>query len=466
MRLFFARLAVAALLLTTVSCVDDGPDFIWLRVVHAIPDAPSLRASFDDYVFRRDLVFSLATPEAGESRLGSFGFSTGITVRHFDPTGLAGVPLLTQEVPVEIDSTSTVVLAGTFDTPEAIVVLAPRLKRPLPTLTFQFVHAALAQGPLDVYVTEPDTPLTSTAPLATIDPRGASGIATVPFGELRIRLTPAGSFDLLYDSGELLFPQSTAATGPGSQWLFTVSPDRTPGASPLFLIGSAGQVSLRFFDVRSEAALRAYHGAPSLPVADLVAAAEPDRLLYEGVEYQGRTPVLSAPTGIYPLEFRVPGAEESASASLPRQFVRGQEYTALLYETSEFLSIIYNESSHRSISTEARIRLGNLSRNSKFFSLYFSATDTDSTNVENLFYRDLFPGVVSIHLPRLPGTVYLTVTERFYTTAAEAANAEETIVYGPMPLELAGGDVLTWLFFPPEEEGQPEIFIMFDDQLP
>jgi trimeric autotransporter adhesin len=466
MRLFFSRLAVAALLLTTVSCVDDGPDFIWLRVVHTIPDAPALRVTYDDYVFQRDVIFTQATPELGESLRGSSGSTAEVTVRYFDPAGLSAAALLTEEVPVERDSTSTVVLAGTFDAPEAIVVLAPRLKRPLPDVTFQFVHAALDEGPLDVYVTAPDTPLTSTTPVATLAPRAASAIATVPFGALRIRLTPAGSLDLLYDSGELLFPQNTASTGPGSQWLFTVSPDRTPGLPPIVLVGSSGQVALRYFDVRSEAVLRAYHGAPSLPVAELVAAAEPARLVYEGLEYQDRTPVLSTPTGTYELQFRAPGAEESASTSLPRQFVRGQEYSAFLYATAEELVILYNESSSRSTGTEARIRLGNLSRTSKFFSFYFSATDTDPVDPRNLFYRDLFPGITSLHLPRLPGNVYLTVTERFYTTAAEAADAEETIVYGPMPLELAGGDVLTWLFFPPEEENGPEVFVMFDDLVP
>jgi trimeric autotransporter adhesin len=466
MRQFFSRLAVAALLLTTVSCVDDGPDFIWLRVVHSIPDAPAVRATFDDFVFRRDTFFGLATPESGESLLGSAGSSTEITVRYFEPAGLSAEVLLTAEVPVERDSTSTVVLAGTFDAPEAIVVVAPRLKRPLAELTFQFVNAALDEGPLDVYVTAPDTPLTSAAPLATLAPRAASAITTIPFGALRIRLTPAGSLDLVYDSGELAFPQSTAATGPGTQWLFTVTPDRTPGVAPIFLIGSAGQVALRYFDVRTEAVLRAYHGGPSLPVADLVAATEPPRLLYEGLEYRGRTPVLSTPTGAYQLQFRAPGSEEPASGSLARQFLRGQEYSAFLYATAEGLAILYNDSSSRSIGTEARIRLGNLSRTSKYFSFYFSASDTDPVNPENLFYRDLFPAVISPHLPRLPGNVYLTVTERIYNTAAEAANAEETIVYGPMPLELAGGDVLTWLFFPPEGEDQPEVFVMFDDLVP
>ncbi|MEI2421045.1 DUF4397 domain-containing protein, partial [Arthrospira platensis SPKY2] len=151
MRQFLSRLAVAALLLTTVSCVDDGPDFIWLRVVHSIPDGPIVRASVDEYVFQRDLIFSQATPEVGDSLLGSSGSSAVMTVRYFDPRALSTEVLLTVNVPVERDSTSTVVLAGTFDAPEAIVLLAPRLKRPLPDLTFQFVHAAPDQGPFDVY---------------------------------------------------------------------------------------------------------------------------------------------------------------------------------------------------------------------------------------------------------------------------------------------------------------------------
>jgi trimeric autotransporter adhesin len=462
----FARLAAAAfLILTTAACGSgDGPEFFWFRAVHTMPDTPTLRVSYDRYVFRRDIGFGNATDEGGESLLG--GPTARLTARYLGFNGAVQDTLFSLDVPVEEGSTSTVVFAGTFDAPEAITIVSPRLKRPLAAVNFQFVHAALDAGPVDVYVTPPDTELTATAPSVTLQPRGYSDNFEVPFGTTRIRVTPAGSLDVLMDSGDLDFAEQATSTGPGSQWLFTVAPSPVAGPSPILLIGSTGRVSLRFFDADTPAAVRAVHGSPNAPPVDLVLAAEPDTVLLTGLEYTARSPVVAATPGPASLEFRVAGTAEAIATLENQTLIQGLEYSAFLVGTLEEANIALRIVPVPSAVTEARLRFANLAPDSKFFSVYLTESAEEERQPTNLFVRDLRFGAITNHLAYSPGNFFLTITERFYETSADAANAEETVVFGPTPVELLGGDVLTWAFFAPENEGEPEVLLKYDDRMP
>jgi hypothetical protein len=467
MRQLLARLAAVVLILSSTACeFGDSPDFTWLRAMHAMPDSPALRVSFENYVFRRDVSFGTGTTEGGESLLSSAGPTARLTVEFRAPDGTTGGTLLNRDVPVQKDATSTVILAGSFDDPETIIVVTPRLPRPLSAIHVQFAHAALELGAMDVYVTAPDTALTSTAPIATVQPRGHTEILQIPFGDTRIRLTPAGSLDVLMDSGELDFREVEGTTGPGMQWLFTVSPSVLAGPSPVLLIGSTGRQTFRFLDAGTPAALRAVHASPDAPAADVVAG-DPQVTLFSGLEYRARSPLLAAPAGDdVLLGFRVAEPEGELIVAAEEELVQGEEYSAFLIGALEDAEIRVATSQTRSIVTEAKVRFANLAPEAKFFSIHLTSTEGEVLAAGNRLLRDLRFGVVSSHLVRPPGNYFLTITERFFEQPADAADAVESIVFGPTPLELVGGDVLTWVFFAPENEGEAEVLERFDDRLP
>ncbi|MFU8821304.1 MAG: DUF4397 domain-containing protein [Gammaproteobacteria bacterium] len=468
MRHWFQRLIAIGLILSIAACGgSDGPAFTWLRVMHAMPDTPTVRARFEDFVFVRDVAYGIASDEGGESLLESANNIARLTATYQGPGGAVGGTLLTQDVPMAEDSVSTVIFAGSFDAPEAFTVVTPRLKRPLGSLYVQFAHAALDLGAVDVYVTAPDTELTATAPLATIQPRGASDVLEIPFGDTRIRLTPQGSFDLLMDSGTQAFPENDLATGPGTQWLFVVTPSIVPGPSPVFLVGSTGRLSFRFLDAGTPATVRAIHALQDAPAADLVVATDPPATLFSGLEYRDRSPVLASPPGDAPLQFLVsPGADLIAELT-GRELGIGLEHTLFLIGPAEQPTVLFNTSQPRSVATESRLRFANLAPDSKFFSIYLTTTEDEAERIAaNRLFRDLRFRVSSDHVVRAPGDYFLTITERFFESAADAADAVETVVLGPTPLALAGGDVLTFVLFAPANEGEPEVLIQFDDRMP
>lgn len=466
MRQFLVRLAGLALILSTAACGGaSGPEFVWFRAMHAMPDGPGLRASYEDFAFRRNLAFGLATDEVGESLLSASDSSALLTVEYKQSDGTIAGTLLTLDVPVEKDSMSTVIVTGWFDAPETITIVTPRRPRPLAALYFQFAHAAPGIGALDVYVTAPETELSATAPLATIQPLGHSASVEVPFGDTRIRLTAAGTLDLVMDSGELSFPEATTSTGPGAEWLFVARHSLTGGPSPVSLMATTGRDNVTYHDMDTPATVRAVHAAAEVAAVDLVAATDPATPVYAGLEYRQRSPVVAAPPGKYNLEFRL---TENAAVVASREFelFRGNPYAAFLITTDEGDGVLLSDSPARSVANEARTRFGNLAPDSEFFSIYLTSTETEERGDENRLVFDMRFGTITPYLARPPGQYFLTLTERFYETIAEAEDAVETVTLGPLPIELTAGEVQSLLLFAPEEGSQTEVLEVFDDRLP
>jgi hypothetical protein len=478
---FFARLVTVALILATASCGGDGPDFTWFRAMHAMPDGPALRAYYDDYVFRRTLEFGQASNEVGESLLEGTGSVAHLTVEHIGLGNQADGTLLTSDVPVAKDSISTIIFAGSFHAPQLLTVVSPRRDRPLAALHFQFAHAAPALGALDVYVTAPDTELSATAPLATVQPMAHSDSLQVPFGKSRIRLTHGGTLDVLFDSGERDFPESEASTGPGAEWLFAVAPSVVAGPSPVSLIGSSGRAALSIIDAGTTPTLRAVHAAADIAPVDIYsveieideesneASRGAETLLYSGLEYFQRSPQVPALVGVADLDFRIAGEAGEGQDPVGTRRVAlatGTEYAFFLLGTSEDVRMALATTDARSIASLAKIRLANLAPDSEFFTFYLTDSEDQDYATGSVLGRDIAFGAVTGHLVRRPGEYYLTLTERFYENASGAADAEETVTIGPIPFTLTGGEVVTLALFPPEAQDGPEQLQIFDDLAP
>ncbi|MFU8896114.1 MAG: DUF4397 domain-containing protein [Gammaproteobacteria bacterium] len=464
MRLRFALLTVIVLMLGTASCSGDGPDITWLRAMHAIPDGPSVRVTYDDKVFRRIVSFGNATNEGPETLLG--GTSARMTAEYFQPRNVVGGTLLTLDVPVQVDAVSTVIFAGRFDAPEAMTVVTPRRERPLGALYFQFAHATPTLGPLDVYVTEPDTELTSTAPIATIEPLGYSDSIEVAGGAIRIRLAPAGTFDLVFDSGTVNVAEQEGVAGPAGEWLFAVAPGVTTGASQLTLIGNSGRASTTFRSVAAPAVVRAFHASVDAPAVDIVANTAPENLLFGNLEYGARSPLFAAPSGEYEVEFRAAGQPDSSIAARDVILAPDAEFAMFLVEPRETANIIVAESQTRSVANEAKLRFAHLSPESEFFTVYLTGSEDEPRSPVNRLLTDQRFSQVSGFASILPGEYFITYTSRIFDPLLGPADTPETVVFGPTPLELAGGDVFTFAIFPPPAAGETEILRQFDDRMP
>lgn len=463
MRKILAGLVTAVLLAALPACTGDGPDYTWLRAMHAVPDAPNMRVTFEDFVFRENIGFGTTTLERIQSLLEENGDSARFTAEFFSADGTAGGVLTSIDVPIAQDTTSTVVLGGRFDAVEPVVVVKPRRPRPLSSLYFQFAHAATALDALDVYVTRPDVDLTAAAPLASVEPLGYSPSIEVPFGATRIRLTIAGTLDVIYDSGERQFDESTLSTGPGIEWLFAVMESVVAGPSPVFLLGDSGRGSVTLLDVDTPATTRAIHAIPSLGAVDMEALTDPPETLLAGLEFGQRSAQVPVPSDEFLLGFRALEAPEEPLASISVATARGQESLAVLIAGETGETILYTPTLARSVVSEARVRFAHLAPAGDLVSVFLAETAEEALSDENRLLFNQSPGSLVGHLPVTPGTYFLTLTTR---PVSDPADPTDPVLIGPLEIELAGGDVVTLALFAPQVEGEPESLQILDDTLP
>lgn len=463
MQRILSRLLVAALFASLVSCTGDGPTYTWLRTMHVVPDAPNLRATFDDFVFRENMPYGTSTDSRLQSLLDRNNGVAPMTLEYFGPDGTAAGTLLTLDVPVAQDTVSTVIMAGSFEAVEPLVVLTPRRERPLDRLYFQFAHAAPGQEALDVYVTEPEVELTATAPLATVQPLAHTDSFEVPFGTLRLRLTRAGTLDVVMDSGELAFEPDTQSTGPGVEWLFAIAPSVAPGPSPFFVLGSTGRSSVSVFDAGTPAVIRAIHAGAGIGAVDLEALTDPTEVLYSGLEFGQRSPLVAAPEGEFALGFRALAAPDAPLASANVTTARGSESLAVLVGSSESARVRLATTSARSIASEARLRFAYLAAEGPLVSVYLTQSEDEPLSNDNRFLFIRPAGDITAHLPRTAGDYFLTLTTR---PADDPADDTEPVLVGPLALNLVNGDVFTLALFPPASEGETATLQVLDDLLP
>ncbi len=440
----------------------DGPGITFVRGVNAVPDSPPLEGALTDYVVAPSVTYPRATNFSVESFEDNSTRRT-LVVRPVLPQNEKGDPVLEQEVTLVRDTEATLVLYGSLDAMRVLPVETPRRLRPLDRLYIQFAHVAESIGTVDIYATAPDTELSSTAPLFTLAAENYTDSVEVPFDDLRIRMTREGTLDVVFDSGTIDF-EDDPNRDDGEELVLSIIDTRTPGASPVKLLGATHTGgSIIFSDENGLAGLRVVHAAQGTGPFDVVAGDDFASPLATDLSYTQAGTMAAAPRGTVNLNFTVPGSTTEFVFEEQVTLTADSDHTLWLLGEPDSLAALTVEADRRSIATEARLRLVHVAPDGDFFSLYLGEAAANPPDEEDLEFVDTRFGQATGYRAFNPGDYVLTLTERFYTTAEDREDAEETVVIGPLDLALAGGDVITLLILPPETPGGPEVLQIYDD---
>jgi hypothetical protein len=199
----FWKFAVAALsAFAVMGCAGSSDDHdARIRFVHASPDAPNVdifvndRAEFTNVpyfasgeIFRRE----------GRANVQINATGTSTTVIDADLDFLEG-------------RFYTILAADRLASIAPIVVNDPDEGPGSGNTRVRLVHASPSAGTVDIYVTAPDAPLPGTPTLASVPFKAVSDALTVPSGQYRVRITPAGNPGVIaIDTGALTFPSNSA----------------------------------------------------------------------------------------------------------------------------------------------------------------------------------------------------------------------------------------------------------------
>ena len=445
----------AVLLLTACSSDNDSPGFestdprvpetSMLRVVHASPDAPKV-----DILAGGAILNGL---ENVDYQVASGVFTVNatvypVTVNAKTPSGV--VEVLSASLTANADALTSVIAVGSVaDNTLEILALATMPDMSVSgTTQLQVVHAAPLAPTVDIHVTAPDvTTLSSATVLATAAYKDATGLVSVASGDYRIRITPAGSDTVVFDSG-------TVALASEEMLLIAATQNVGPGDSPVSLVVAGKTGAVTILDVNTPADLRVIHAVADAPAVDVIA--NNALTLFDGAPFLGVTDYASVTADTYLVDV-VADADNSvvviddASVTLEA----GKTYTAIAHNTLADIGLDLVMDMPRRVATEAQVRIFHASPAAGSVDIYVTADGviTDATPA--------FSGV-PFSYGMLAETGYVALTAGDYHVTVTPTGTKDIALETGM-LTLSANMIYTALAVDAVDGGGPVQLILADD---
>jgi hypothetical protein len=414
-----------------------------VRVVHASPDAPTVDIILD------------GTP-----------VSSKLDIDYQDASAWVEIPANTYDIAVEAnlpgddanvlalsatlagDQTYTIIAIGSVaqGTLEALLVENTLIAVTEGNVRAQVVHAAPNAPEVDVYVTAPDTVLSTEQPLATLAYRAFTGQVEVPAGDYQIRITPAGSTTVVFDSGALSLEA-------GSDLLISATQNVVTGSSPVSLVIATGAGSATLLDKDTPAAIRAVHGVADAPAVDIIA--NNALTLFDGAAFKGATGYIEVGAGDYLIDVAA-DADNSVVVidDAPISLTAGMRYTAVANNTLENIDLDLIIDTPRKIATAAQVRIFHASQATPNVDIYVTADG-------NIAYVSPAFSNVPYATGALAETGYVQLPAGDYiVTVTPTGTKTEAIETGV--LSLVAGEIYTAFAVDGDMEGDAPQLILLD----
>jgi hypothetical protein len=215
-------LILAAAAVTACGDDNNGPQGQGrLRIVHLSPDAPPV-----DVVLDGDTVLTNTPYRAASDYLDA---SAGGHTLQISEAGTTNT-LLDEDVSVADGTDYTVLVADTLADLEAITLTDDNDPPPSGKIKVRAIQGAPSAPPaVDIYVTDPGADLTNATPVATdVEFGDVSPYIDADAGSFQVRVTRAGTKDVLIDSGALTLESGQVRTA--------IAVDAEGGGAPFDLL--------------------------------------------------------------------------------------------------------------------------------------------------------------------------------------------------------------------------------------
>ncbi len=414
-----------------------------VRVVHASPDAPTV-----------DIIVN-GTPVDAKLDIDYQDATAWLAIAPdtYDIAVEANLPgddanVLSLSTTLVSDQTYTVFAIGSVadDTLEALVVENTLTAVTNGNIRAQVVHAAPNAPDVDVYVTAPNVELSSEQPLATLSYKAFTGQVEVPAGDYQIRITPAGSTTVVFDSGTL----SLVA---GSDLLISATQNVATGSSPVSLVVATGEGSTTLLDKDSPAEIRAVHAVADAPAVDIIA--NNAITLVDGASFKDATDYIEVAAGDYLIDVAADADNsvvviDDAAITLNA----GMRYTAIANSTLENIDLDLIVDMPRKIATAVQVRIFHASQATPNVDIYVTA-DGEIADVSPAFSNIPYAKgpLVETGYVQLPAGDYVVTV----TVTGTKNKAIETGV-----LSLAAGVIYTAFAVDGDMEGNAPQLILLD----
>ncbi len=432
-----------------------------VQVIHASADAPAVNVLVNGAVpdGLDDVPFAVASPFLS-LQPGEISVAVNAILADGSEVEVLAVPELVLEsniayTAIAAGSTAGLLAAGANEL--QLFLLTRPVAATIDGVRLQVLHGSPSAPEVDVYVTAPGAALEGAATFAFGE---VLDLGTVPAAEYQIRVTPAGSDTIVFDSGAVALPDGAD--------LSVIAVDNTgPGASPVALLAVFADgtvVELRDGGAAAPAGLTAVHNAVDAPtvcvVADDATTAEVERVeLFAGVPFRGFGYLGEVPPGSYLVGLEVfdevTGCAGTSVVTFADaiDFTPGAEATGIVAGSlATSLQLLPLADDLRPIATAARVRIVHGSEATPAVDIYVVAPGADITDPA------ITPAFAGVEFGASTGFVSLPPGEYdlFVTLAGDTTPA--IAVPGAV---FDGGDVITVIASDPAgEETAPGLIVI------
>lgn len=440
----YRTLFLPALCAALIGCSDTGREEATgkgnIRAINAVVGAPDV-----DFLIE-------------ERALGNVAYKSSMAVQQYDDLGydfrfqvsLPGssdpVVLDRQFLDVERDRDYVFVLDGTVDDPDMFLWddALRQWDESETVFEMRFAHLSDTLGEIDVYFQAPDTDPVAGNQVATLANGERSDVMEFPEGEYRLTLTPAGDPQtILYRSAD----REIAAASTDVMIAFDPDPSLTGDVNVRHVSGAGASSELT--DPRFRAQARFIHAAFGTGNVDVAEAGEFSPPLVADLAFGESTADVDLAGGETEYTFTAAGNMGATLLEETLTNTTGLHYTRILAGPPDDLAVINQTASRRPFATNPRLGIIHAASNFEELDVYLLPAGEPITD-NNPGSSDVPFGTAS-SLSSLQSDNYeLTLT----------LPDEDTIVGGPVALDLAAGDVVQALFLDTADPNVAEIVLL------
>ena len=341
---------------------DDGPiigpvepevESSQLRLTHASADAPAVNVYLDGALALEGVEFKqssgLVELDAGDVEVEVRGLlPDGSELTVIGPVTLS----LEEGVRTDVLAIGDLLNGDGGINIEARVLDPVEIEDAVSDVRVSVIHAAPAVGQVDIYVTAPGDELSSASPITAAFGDAAGPVNLMPDTEYRVRITPAGSATVAFDSGTLSFPAGTELLVAAVENTYGV------GASPVTLLAVGADGASEVLDAATGGAVRVVHNSADTPPVDVLVdgAAVLDAVPFTAASAYGD---LQAPAGTYSVVVAADADNSIAPISVELPIVAGESYTAIAVGSfaEGTVEAILTEDDRRKLATAAVVEV-------------------------------------------------------------------------------------------------------------
>ena len=417
-RLLF--ISMLGFLLLGLSACHDDPEKATVQVIHASPDAPAVNVIANGNALLQSFNYGNVS---GKTELDAGTLNVDVQALLADMT----TPSVIGPTDLELEkNTNTIIIAAnSVANIEPIIITRNDAGVASDKTRVNIIHAAPNAPQVDIYVTAVDADLSNSSITATAAFKDSSGELEVDSGTYQIRITPAGTQTVVFDSG------AVELTG-GSDLAILAIENTLTGSSPVQLLIASGTAGAFINDVNMPAELRVTHLSPDAPAVDVVANDGFTAPLVPNLSYGNTAGFVELDPASYNVKVVPTGTTTPVVIEADLALLAGGNYSVYATDVLETIEPLVLSRDRRRVATEAKLDIIHASPAAGNVDIYLTAPGTNIDSIDPNFSNIAFRAS-SDFLSIIAGDYDVTITP----------TGEKTAAIGPATITLAAGGIYT-----------------------